>query len=248
MPKLNQIIAIEGGIKTNSVKELSEAHHALLKPELLKGIARTYTPKDDDGDKLPSESTKVQVTAQQMLAQSAAILTRLYDITLTRDVFNCQAKADVKVDGVVLLKGAPVTFLLFLEKRLVDAETFMRKLPTLDPSETWGFDPAANCYATKPTETVKTKKIPRNHVKAEATDKHPAQVDVYTEDTLVGVWRTVKFSGALPASTASELLHNVIKLREAVKFAREEANGLDVTPQFVGETLFKYLLAPLAVK
>lgn len=70
--------------------------------------------------------------------------------------------------------------------------------------------------------TVRTKKVPRNHVKAEATDKHPAQVDVYYEDVPVGYWTTVKFSGALPARRVNELLDRVEKLQQAVKFAREE--------------------------
>ena len=48
-------------------------------------------------------------------------------------------------------------------------------------------------------QTLRTKKVPRNHVKAEATEKHPAQVEVYYEDVAVGYWTTVKFSGALPA-------------------------------------------------
>lgn len=47
--------------------------------------------------------------------------------------------------------------------------------------------------------------VPRNHVKAEATDKHPAQVEVYHEDVPVGYWTTVKFSGALPARRVNEL-------------------------------------------
>lgn len=248
MPKLNQIIAVEGGIRANTVKELSEAHHALLKPALLHGIARTYTPKDDDGDKLPAESTKVQVIAPQMLKQSASVWTRLFDITLTRDSANCTARADVVVDGQLLVKAAPVTFLLFLEKKLVDVETFIRKLPTLDPAETWSFDRGQDCYATTPIETVKTKKIPRNHVKADATKEHPAQVEVFSEDVVVGTWRTIKYSGALPGFSQARLLEQVVKLREAVKMAREAANGMDVERQFVGEELFKFLLAPIAVK
>jgi hypothetical protein len=90
-------------------------------------------------------------------------------------------------------------------------------------------------------QTIKTKKIPRNHVKAEATDKHPAQVEVYYEDVVVGTWRTIKFSGALPASRVNELLNRVEKLQEAVKFAREEANNMEVTEQKVGAKVFQYL-------
>jgi hypothetical protein len=90
-------------------------------------------------------------------------------------------------------------------------------------------------------ETLRTRKVPRNHVKAEATEKHPAQVEVYYEDITVGFWRTVKFSGALPARRVAELLERVEKLQRAVKFAREEANAYEVKSQKVGEALFSYL-------
>lgn len=246
MAKLNQIIAVENGVKTSSQRELTDAHHALQKPALLSGIARRYTPKDDEGEKLPDEKTKVQATAKEMVEQTAKILSRLFDITATKDWANCEAKGSVRMDGKVLLADVPITHLLFLEKRLVDLETFFKKLPTLDPSESWKFDPAQNCFASEPAETTKTKKIPRNHVKAEATQHHPAQVEVFQEDVIIGTWRTIKFSGALPATTVAELTDRVVRLREAVKFAREEANSIDVTDKKIAEPIFAYLLAPLA--
>src|SRR5690606_37924291 len=133
-----------------------------------------------------------------------------------------QAKADVVVNGTVILSQVPATYLLFLEKQLTDLHTFVRKLPVLDASETWTFDNSADCWATEPLQTTKTKKIPRNHVKAEATEHHPAQVEVYYEDVIVGHWRTAKFSRALPATRVNELIERVEKLQQAVKFAREE--------------------------
>jgi hypothetical protein len=111
----------------------------------------------------------------------------------------------------------------------------------LDASDTWVFDAAADCYATEPVQTVRTKKIPRNHVKAAATDRHPAQVEVYYEDVTVGYWRTLKFSGAMPAQKVNELLERVQKLQQAVKFAREEANNLEVKDQKVGAKVLEYL-------
>ena len=131
----------------------------------------------------------------------------------------------------------------FLEKQLVDLHTFIKKLPVLDASESWTYDASADCWATEPVQTVRTKKIPRNHGKAEATEKHPAQVEVYYEDVSVGNWRTVKFSGALPAKRVHDLLARVERLQEAVKFAREEANNLEVEEQKVGEKIFHYLFA-----
>jgi len=241
MAKLNQIIAIEKGIKSRSFQELTEAHHALQKTTLLAGISRTYRPKDEEGEQLPSESNRVQVRAEEIIRKTTEILSKLFDVTATKDWANCKAAADVVVDGKLLLSKVPASYLLFLEKQLVDIHTFVRKLPTLDTSEEWKFDPSADCWASEPNQTVKTKKVPRNHVKASATDKHPAQVEVYYEDVIVGYWRTVKFSGSLPAQKVNELLAKVEKLQQAVKFAREEANNLEVEDQKVGEKVFNYI-------
>jgi hypothetical protein len=239
--KLNQVIAIEKGTKSRSLQDLTEAHHTLQKPALLAGIARTYRPKDEEGEHFPPEATRVQVKAEDVIRKTSEVLTKLFDVVATKDWANCSAKADVTVDGTVLLSQVPATYLLFLEKQLVDLHIFIKKLPVLDASEIWTFDPSADYWATEPMQTLKTRKIPRNHVKAEATEKHPAQVEVYYEDVVVGTWRTTKFSGALPANRVNELLSRIEKLQEAVKFAREEANNMEVTEQKVGAKVFQYL-------
>jgi hypothetical protein len=167
----------------------------------------------------------------------------LFDVTATKDWANCVAKADVAVDGTTILRDVPVSYLLFLEKQLSDLTTFVKKLPILDAAETWTHDPSSDTWKTEPVRTLRTKKVPRNHVKAEATDKHPAQVDVYYEDIAIGTWTTTKFSGAVPAQRVNELLERVEKLTQAVKFAREEANTFEVTDQRVGEAVFAYLFA-----
>jgi len=241
--KLNQIIAIEKGVKGTSFQELTEAHHLLQKPSLLAGLSRTYQPKDEEGEQFPPEFTRVQASAETVIKDTAKILTKLFDVTAAKDWANCQARADIVVDGRTLAADVPATYLLFLEKQLVDMHTFIRKLPPLDPSETWTFDPSADAYVTEAVQTAKTKKVPRNHVKAEATDKHPAQVETYMEDIIVGYWKTVKFSGALPASRVKELLDRVDKLQQAVKYAREEANSIEAPDKRVGDSLFGYLFA-----
>jgi len=57
----------------------------------------------------------------------------------------------------------------------------------------------------------------------------------------VGHWRTVKFSGALPAKRINQLVERVEKLQQAVKFAREEANNAEVVEQKTGEKVFQFL-------
>jgi hypothetical protein len=241
MAKLNQIIAIEKGIKSKSVQQLAESQKNLQKASVFSGISRTYRPKDEDGEQLPPESNKVQVKADEIIRETTEILTKLFDITATKDWTNCHARADVVVDGQTLLTQVPVSYLLFLEKQLTDLQAFLKKLPTLDPSETWNFDPNSDCWATEPVQTLKTFKMPRNHVKAEATEHHPAQVEVYYEDVTIGYWRTVKFSGALPQARIHELMNRLEKLQQAVKFAREEANNTEAEEQRVGAKIFQYL-------
>ncbi|WP_335975522.1 MULTISPECIES: DUF7873 family protein [Streptomycetaceae] len=242
MAKLNQIIAVEKGAKSKAHHELASAQRDLLKPALLSGIARTYQPKDEEGEQLPPESTRVQVQAEQVLRSATTALSRLFDVTATKDWANCEARADITVDGRELVRDVPVTYLLFLEKQLVELGQFIRKLPVLDAAEAWNLDASTDAWKTEPVRTIRTRKVPRNHVKAEATEQHPAQVEVYYEDIAVGYWTTVKFSGALPARRVNELLERVDKLHQAVQFAREEANGAEVADRRVGDAVFGYLL------
>ncbi len=243
MAKLNQIIAIEKGIKSQSVQQVAETQRTLQKSSLFSGISRTYRPKDEEGEQLPPESNKVQVTADEIIHETREFLTKLFDITATKDWTNCHARADVVVNGQTLLTQVPVSYLLFLEKQLSDLHAFIKKLPIIDASERWTFDPNSDCWATEPVQTLKTFKMPRNHVKAEATEHHPAQVEVYYEDVTIGYWRTVKFSGALPAQRIHELLNRLEKLQQAVKFAREEANNAEAEEQRVGDRIFNYLFS-----
>ena len=59
--------------------------HALQKPALFAGISRTYQPKDEEGESLPPESTKVQIKAEEIIHNTVAVLTKLFDITATKD-------------------------------------------------------------------------------------------------------------------------------------------------------------------
>jgi hypothetical protein len=242
MPKLNQIIAVVAGKKSRVQSAIDTLKGTLQKSELLNGIARVYRPKDDDGEKLPPESKRLQVRVTDMLATAEQALTELFDVTATQDVANTLANASIVVDGTTILQNVPVTTLLFLEKQLVELRTLFDKLPTLDPAEEWQYSDEAASWATKAFDTVRTKKIPRNHVLAEATKEHPAQVQVFTEDVVAGYWSTTKFSGAIPESQKRAILNRVSKLQDAVKAAREEANDAEVADVKIAKPIFAYLL------
>ncbi len=242
MGKLHQVIAVLNGKKTRATAVLTEVYHKLQKVALFEGLSRRYTPIDPiEGEKFPDEKKVVQYTVDESIREVSDTLVDLFDTVAAQDCANCQAKADVVVDGQKLLSQVPVTHLLFLEKQLTDLRTFVSKMPVLDPAEEWHFDGAVDLWSTSPSEGVKTKKVPRNHVKAEATDKHPAQVEMYFEDVRVGTWCTIKHSGAIPAKRRNEMLARVGKLQEAVKQAREEANVIDAPPVSVGKSLLQYV-------
>jgi hypothetical protein len=239
--RLNQIVAVEKTAKQNAENEITKAYHAAQRAELFAGMTRTYQPKDDEGEQLPGESQKVQTTVKDVSDRFVGALSNLFDITATKVYANTRAQADVKIGDTVLASNVPVEYLLFLEKRLQDVQTFLAKLPTLSPEFSWTLQDSDGLYHAEPVRSHRTKKVLRNHVKAAATDKHPAQVETYTEDETVGYWTTTRLSGATTATQVAEWRDRVSALQEAVKFAREEANSAEVEQQKVGDSVFGYI-------
>ncbi|BBM86788.1 DUF7873 family protein [Candidatus Uabimicrobium amorphum] len=242
MPKLNQILAIEKGIKSRVTGAVTKLRKMILKPALLNGFSKTYVKKDEDGDNFPPENNKVQLVASEAIADLQKHLTELLDVTLTKDVANCSAVADVVVEGNVIMEKVPVTYLLFLEKELANLQSFVAQIPVLGSEDDWFFDENSNLYKTQPTLTSKTKKVQKPIVLYDATKEHPAQTQLITEDIVVGHWSTVKQSGALPMPRKKQILEKIEKLSNAVKFAREEANSTEAKQLYIANKIFQFIL------
>jgi hypothetical protein len=242
MSKLNQIIAIEKGVKSRVYGELTELNKAIQKPDLFNGFSKMYEKKDEDGEDLPPESKRVQFVVGDVLRQVERISSEFMQVTARKDWANCEAKASVKVGGKELIASAPVSFLLFLEKQLTDIHTFVSNLPVLDESEDWAKDENSGLYKTKAIKTHRTKKVPKPIVLYPATPEHPAQTQMVAEDVIVGYWNQIKHSGAMPKPQKQAILERVETLLKAVKEAREEANNHDeVETPNIGAALFGYL-------
>ena len=246
MTKLNQIVAIEKGEKAAVNKETAPLFHAAKDPAQFAGLTKTYEPVDEDGEKFPDESVKVKWTVDQLLKDFTKSSTRLLDVISTKENANTEARADVSVDGQVVVEQAPVSFLLQLEKYLQqEVRGLVVSLPTLDPAQNW--QPAdverAGVSVSDEVKRGKTRKVTEPLTLAPATDKHPAQVQLISKDVLAGYWSEKRFSGAVSASRKQELLEKVDKLINAVKFAREEANSITVTDKPVGAAVFNFLFA-----
>ena len=240
---LNQVIALRKGVLSRTHSELTRLHHDVQKPQLITGLTRTYRKIDDADADLPGETQRVQVSATEVLRKIRDLLVGRFDVVASVDWTNCEAKADVVVGEQTLITGAPVSYLLFLEKQLSDLADVVKKMPVLDPAEDWTWDSNAGAFATRKTTTVRAKKVMRNHVLAAATDKHPAQVQVYHEDVPAGYWDTIKFSGALEGGRARQILDRIRSVSDAVKVAREKANMTEAVQPKPGAAVFAYLLA-----
>lgn len=240
--QLHQLLAVRDGARSAADKAITKAYHTIQTKEPLGGIQRTHERRFEEDGELPGEYKHVQVLAGDVVTDFSRAFARLFDVTAAVDYTNQAATADVVIDGVVLVRAAPAPFLIFLEKQLVHARTFIDKLPVLDPAIEW-TPPLApgEPWRSREVRTTSTKKVLRNHVKAAATDKHPEQVELYSEDVVSGWWTTVKLSGALPAATVARMRERVERLVEAVKIARGEANMQPVQDPKPGAAILDFV-------
>ncbi len=242
MPKLNQINAIVSGRKGEVEKAITELYKLIQKDTLFAGRERTYRPMDEvNGQKQPPESQRVQQRADDLIRQAVAKWTDVWNLIYTQDMGNQQAKADLVVDGTVLLAGVPITFLLYLDKQVNDLQTFITKLPTPDPSEEWSHDPNSGLLRSKATESLRTSKEPTVIVKYEATKDHPAQTELFTKDVPVGTWTQILYSGSMPSDKKNSALARIAKLQDAIKLAKEQANLLEIEKKKAAEAIFGYV-------
>ena len=244
--KTNQLIAVEKGVKARAVATMTQLHHLNKKAELFQGLARTYQPKDEDGDKLPAERKVVQHRALDHVATLRTAMSELIDLTVQKDLANQKAKASVCMDGAEVpgMTDLPVTSLLSLEKIMLNLRTYIEELPVLDNAEDWKWDEKAALYRTDPVDTHRTKKVMKVLTLVQPTDKHPGQAQPYQEDVIAGYWSQVKHSAAIPYNVKKQWLEQADKILIGIKQAREVANDAFVTERTgVGTGLFDRLFA-----
>lgn len=241
--KLNQILAIEKGVKSEAYAKISDLHKLIQKPDLFTGFKKTYQSNAEDGDKLEPQAQKVQYIATEILADVEKESIKLINIIARKDWSNTQAVGTIKIGEQVILADVPATHLLFLEKQLSDMRDVVAKMPIRDTGDDWKADESTGLMRSDEVKTHRTKKVEKAMVLYPATDKHPAQTKSVVEDVIEGYWTQSKFSGAMARPDKMALLERVEQLRDAVKIAREAANSHDeVLAPNVGRAVFDYLL------
>lgn len=248
MPKyLGQVVAIEHDVRKRAARKLTEAHHALQARQMLEGITREYQPRFEEGEQLPPEGVRVQVTVNEMIEATEQALIELFDITAARDFTNgpgnSGAVADVRVGDSVLVEKAPVPFLLWLDRQLDDLSTFINKLPTHDPSTEWDLEEPRGVYKSTPVQTARQVNQPKSFITVAETDRHPAQYQLVNEPVMAGTWTTIRYTGSIPVSQKARMQQRLATLRKAVTAAREEANRVEAVEPRVGVPIMSYIFA-----
>lgn len=240
---LNQIIAIEKGIKARAFAVISELNNTIQRSDLFSGMVRKYLKKNEEDDDLPGERKHIQHRTRDVIGTLRASQTEYIDVMVQRDLGNLVGKATVEINGAPIFPELPGVTLLQIEKILTDYRKFFDNMPVLDSSEDWGYDDEAGVYKTEPSYTTRTKKQAKVITLAPATDKHPAQAQLVQEDAVAGRWETIRHSAALPLPEKETIIARIDKLIIAVKEAREKANAVTVAdkPQ-IGAALFEYIL------
>jgi hypothetical protein len=179
-----------------------------------------------------------------VLDKAKEALIEQMDIVACKDFGNVNpaARADVVIDGAVLISNAPVPFLLYVEKELVDLQTFILTLPELDESQEWTHDDNTRIWKTAVVKTIKTAKLQEALVLLQPTKEHAGQAKDITVDRTVGYWNQIKHSGSMPLAAKQKLIAKIHRLIDAVKQAREEANMAEVDSIQVGKKVFDWLL------
>lgn len=239
--KLCQVIALVSGKKAVAKKTLEEAYHAFQKPDLFSGMTRVFTARIEGEANRPPERKNPQQSVVDMVGNVRRDLTDLFDTVATQDRANTEAKADVIIDGMSVLKDVPVTTLMFLEKQATDLATLIGKLPLRDGAEDWTFQKETGSYVTETRKTLVTSKVAEVLVMYPATTEHPAQTQLVHKDIVVGNWDVRNFSTAVTKTEQDAMQFRVRKLLDALAVAREEANLSAAAPVKIGENILKYV-------
>lgn len=261
MPRISQLISIVSGVKTDTTVQTAELVARVAQEELVTGRLVTYRARFEEADqsvqarelaalvgseasvKPADEAVRVRATAEGTLHAMEQLLTRLYDVTRTLDQANAEARADVKVGTHVLWAKVPTSHLLWLERELADLHDKVSQFPTLDQADSWNSDGTDEGISkTAPVEVARTKKVPFNHIKFAGDQYHEPQIELLSRDETVGWKQTIRFSGALDPKRKRQLLDRLTLVREAVKFAREEANATEVPDVHEAKRFFDWWL------
>lgn len=246
--KLHELLAVEGDLEGIFKKIVQETIATFTKkPEHFLSWHKQLQMFDSEREKeqvAAEEHKEMVTTVMEKLDYSKDSMIRYFDAILQKELTNQIAKADLTVDGVVIGKDLPATFLLGMETRLKIVRGIYEAIPTLSPGIRWVEDKESGkgiYKADKAEVKSKTEKTFQSKILVEPTKEHPAQIEKWSENVAIGDFVTERWSGMLSPAEKSQVLKRINDLIQAVKKARQRANTTEVIKNNVGSKLFDYI-------
>lgn len=248
MAQLHELLAVERDIKSTTEKIITETKALFAnKKDHFQGAKKTYRAYSAEDTDRPEGGYKPVVTSvDEKLKYVFPYIVRQMDHIFQKEKTDTIAKADIIVENdagesTKLASDVPVIALVQYETLLTQIRDVVDNIPTLDPAFEWNKDATDGLYKTKEIVRQRTKKVNKPIVMYQATDKHPAQTQLVTEDVPVGDWIELATSGAYSPIEKSRIMARVDMLLEAVKRARARANKTETVNDKIGQSLVNFL-------
>jgi len=248
MSKLHELLAVDGNLKAQADKTRAELMGTFEKKQHhFSEKTVSYKPFEEGTPTTIEGQLDIQTTVPKELKWISDFLVKSLDVSYQVAEANTVARADVVLEDYdgVFLSQLPATSLLELEKRSKELHDFVMAIPTLDPAKGFRADPdkGGDVFKAREEKKTRTKKVNKPLTLAPATDKHPAQVQLVTEDVPVGEITTLEWSGLITVAAKGDMLSRVEDFTRAVKKARSRANEQEINKidTKIGQKIISYI-------
>ena len=246
--KLHEVLAVEGELESQSSKVMTEARQTFTKKgNHFMGFHKWLDMNDDNRKKEEEGATEhreVVETVKGKLDWVWKHFGRYLNAVAQKERTNQEARADLMVGDEVLIEAMPATLLLGLESRLKKLRDVYMAVPTHQPGVRWEADAGRGEEVFRAAELVTTQKQEktiRHKVLVEATEHHPAQIDKWTENIVVGTFKSEIWTSTVSPAQKAEWLGRIDQLLRAVKRARQRANSTEVVSISVNNVLKNFI-------
>jgi hypothetical protein len=250
---LAELLAAEGTAKKAWEELLTGTLAKFKKPEsFYSGHSKRLqmieaTPENENLEDEAAEEKPVITTVYDTLEFALRMFVRSEDLQCQKNCTNRIATGTVEWQGQAFLEELPIDELLGLEDRLAKLRALLAEMPTQDASRQWKRAPNLGNHVYEiehPEYATKTKKTPVPIELSKATEQHPANVQLISEDVVVGKFKNIKRTGAATAWQKSEVLMRIDELIIEIKKARQRANETQTVDRKIGFEIVRLLLEP----
>lgn len=253
-PELHELLAVRTTLADETKRIHAETAELLGKPQAFRESIKKYDhliELDSAAAKEALEASKtttslMTTTVLERLKYDAGHLARYMTLRLQIDEGNRDAKADLIVDGEVLMQDLPALFLQPLEQWLVDFRSRIIRAPTVQNNlavEQVAIRDLTGVWHVKdPSVTLAEETITVFTSVAKATDKHAEQVREVPTRKTVGRYTEDVWYGSLTSAQKADILTRIDKMVMAVQEARSRANRVPVPQKRQTEVITNYIL------